>query len=310
MTGGHIRRRSPGSWELRYQVAGTTKTQTVRGTKRDAQRRLRELLTLADQNRHPEDPDRQTVAQWFERWLGIIKSELAAQTYLGYEAAARVHIVPAIGDRLLTRLAPADVQGFYSALSASRLQASTARRICTILSAALNRAVELRLIAISPATPVRKRQPRPETSDAPAVLDRQQCETLLAVVRDSDIYVAVVVGLATGMRRNEILALRWDHVDLAAGEIRVEQSIVHIRGETSRKAPKNGEMRTVTIPAEVVVELRRLRTEQAERLFVLGVRQSGETEVCRRGADGAMPTPRALSSAFERLAKKAGMPSW
>src|SRR4051812_24352656 len=139
---GHIRQRSPGSFELRYQAAGKTKTETFRGNKREAQRRLRELLTLVDQNRHPENPDRLTVAQWLDRWLGIAKGELAAQTHMGYETAVRVHIAPAIGDRLLSRLAPPDVQNFYSVLSAGTIQASTARRICTILSAALNRAVE------------------------------------------------------------------------------------------------------------------------------------------------------------------------
>ena len=50
---GRIRQRGPGSWELRYQVGGKTRTETVKGTKRDAQRRLRELLVLVDQNRHP-----------------------------------------------------------------------------------------------------------------------------------------------------------------------------------------------------------------------------------------------------------------
>ena len=180
MSTGHIRQRSPGSWEIRYRAGGKTKTETVRGGKRDAQRRLRELLTLADQGRHPENPDRLTVAQWLVRWLGIVKPELAAQTHIGYETVVRVHVVPAIGDRQLSRLAPADIQNFYSVLSAGKLQASTARRIATTLNAALNRAVELRLIAISPAAPLRKRQPKPAASDMPAVLDRQQCETLLS----------------------------------------------------------------------------------------------------------------------------------
>lgn len=306
---GHIRARSAGSFELRYRAGNKTKTETFRGTKREAQRRLRELLTLVDQNRHPDDPDRLTVAQWLNRWLGMAKAELAAQTHLGYETAVRVHIAPALGERLLTRLAPADIQNFYSALSAGTIQASTARRICTILSTALNRAVELRLIATSPAAPLRRRQPQPVASTGPMVLDRQQCETLLAAARDCDVYIAVLLGLATGMRRNEILALRWDQVAFDAAEVRVEHSIVHIRGVTSRKAPKNGEARVVTIPPEVVAELRRLKAEQAEGLLRLGVRQDSTTEVCRRGADGVIPTPRALSAAFERLAKRAGMPA-
>jgi hypothetical protein len=60
---------------------------------------------------------------------------------------------------------------------------------------------------------------------------------------------------------------------------------------------------------EVVADLRAIKAEQAEALFRLGVRQDGSTEVCRRGADGYMRTPRALSSAFTTLAKRAGMPA-
>jgi integrase len=267
MTGGHIRQRSPGSWEIRYRVAGKYRTETVHGGKRDAQRRLRELLTLADQGRHPDDPNRLTVAGWLDKWLDIVKPELAVQTHLGYATAVRVHLAPAFDGVLLSRMSPSHVQDFYSRLAASELQASTARRISTILGAALNRAVELRLIATSPAAAISKRQPRPPVSDAPPVLDRQQCEALLAGAHDSDIYIAVLLGLATGMRRGEILALRWRDVDFAGGLIRVEASVFQLSGQTGRKAPKSGEARIVTIASEVVAELRRVKAEQAEQLL-------------------------------------------
>jgi integrase len=304
---GTIRARSRGSWELRYQAAGRTKTETVRGNKRDAQRRLRELLTLVDQNRHPNDPDRLTLRAWLERWLGIIRTEVAAQTWINYEAAARVHIVPALGDRLLTRLAPGDLQNFYSTLGAGKLKASSARRACSILNTALSRAVELRLISANPADAVRKRTPRPDVPGPVAVLDHIQCAALLAAARESDLYAPVLIGLSTGMRRNEILALRWDDIDFAAKEIRVMHSIVHIRGETTRKAPKNGVARTITLPAEAMDELRQLKARQAEGLLHLGVRQTGSTEVCRRGEDGAILSPDSLSYAFGVLARRAGL---
>ena len=306
---GHIRQRSPGSWELRYRAGSKTKTETIKGTKRDAQRRLRELLTLVDQNRHPNDPERLTVAQWLDRWLSTIKAEVAAQTWINCEASIRVHIAPALGDRLLARLAPSDMQEFYTAIGASGLKASSARRVCSILNTAINRAVELRLIAANPADAVRKRMPKREAPVEAAVLDNAQCEALLTAAKSTDLYPPVLLGLATGMRRNEILALRWDHVDFGAEQIVVEQSVVHIRGVTTRKAPKNGQSRIVTVPAGVMAELRRIKIEQAEALLRLGVRQDGSTEVCRRGADGAIRSPYSLSDAFVALVKRAGLPA-
>jgi integrase len=145
---------------------------------------------------------------------------------MGYEAVTRVHFKPALGSILLSRLSPVDVQNFYSAMAAGKLQASTARRICGTLVATLNRAAELRLIASNPADAVRRRQPRAPSTDAPSVLDRAQCEQLLSAARDSDadVYIAVLLGLATGMRRNEILALDWQHVDLERSRSRPRSS--------------------------------------------------------------------------------------
>jgi integrase len=151
--------------------------------------------------------------------------------------------------------------------------------------------------------------PKREAPAPVSVLDNMQCGALLGAAKSTDLYLPVLVAIATGMRRNEILALRWDHVDFDAQEIRVEQSVVYIRGETTRKTPKNGLSRTITVPAEVVGELRRLKTEQAEDLLRLGVRQTGATEVCRRGADGAIRSPYSLSDAFVALAKRAGLPA-
>jgi integrase len=306
---GHIRARSAGSYELRYQADGKTITKTFRGGKREAERELRRLLSLVDNNRHPNDPDRLTVAQWLARWLLIIKPEVAAQTWVNCETAVRVHLIPALGAIQLARLAPGDLQQFYSAIGAGTLMASSARRVCSIFNTAITRAVELRLIAANPGDVVRKRMPRREAPTAIAVLDHLQCAQLLAAARPTDIYAPILTGLATGMRRNEILALQWDHVDLVAGEVHVDESVVHIRGVTTRKAPKNGRSRNITIPAEVVAELRRIRREQAEALLALGVRQDGSTPVCMRGADGTIRSPYSLSDAFTALVKRAGLPA-
>src|SRR6266496_3994525 len=199
---GHIRQRSAGSYELRYRASSSkTITTTFRGGKREAERELRRLLSLVDNNRHPNDPDRLTVAQWLERWLSILKTKIAAQTWIVHEAAVRVHLVPALGAIQLARLAPGDLQQFYGAIGAGRLKASTARQVCKILNIAINRAVELRLISTNPGDAVRKRRPRPEAPTAMAVLDHLQYRHLLAAARPTDLYAPILIGGVTGMRR-------------------------------------------------------------------------------------------------------------
>jgi integrase len=305
---GHIRPRSPGSFELRYRVGAKTVTTTFRGGKRDAERELRRLLRLVDENQHPNDPDRLTLAQWLERWLGQVRGETAPQTHLRYESVCRVHIVPALGEFLLTRVGVSDVQSFYSALaSGTDLSARSRKNISKVLTNALNRAVEQRLIATSPAQALKKRLPRVEQAEM-RVLDQAQSQQLLAFARSDILYPAIFIALATGARRGEILALTWSRVDFDRSSIRISESVEQIASSIRMKPPKSGTFRTVDIGSAVLEELRRLKVEQAEALLALGIRQTTSTLVCCR-PDGAMLTPSQLSDNFRKtLIRKSGLP--
>src|SRR6266404_6369383 len=90
MTAGHIRQRSPGSWELRYTLGvdpatGKRKaaTATVRGSRKDAERELRKRLVAIDKGDRV-DPTKMSVGDWFDRWLLITKPEISPATYEHY----------------------------------------------------------------------------------------------------------------------------------------------------------------------------------------------------------------------------------
>jgi integrase len=304
---GHVRARSPGSYELRYRHNGKTRTSTFRGTKREAERELRRLLLLVDENRHPNDPDRLTVARWLERWLGQVRGETAPGTHVRYESICRVHIAPALGELLLTRLGVSDIQSFYSALAGTDLLARSRKNIQLVLTNTLNRAVEQRLIATSPAQPLKKRMPRVEQTEM-RVLDQAQSQQLLTFARGDILYPAILVALATGARRGEILALTWSRIDFSRSSILITESVEQIGDSIRMKPPKSGTFRTVIVGNTALDELRRLKVEQAEALLALGTRQTGSTLVCCR-PDGAMLTPSQLSDNFRKtLIRKSGLP--
>ena len=118
----------------------------------------------------------------------------------------------------------------------------------------------------------------------------------------------MLIALATGMRRGEVLALRWRNLDLERGILRVVESLEQTKAGLRFKAPKSEKARAVTLPAFAVDELRRLRREQAEELLMLGVRQTGDTLLCAR-ADGEPMQPRSLTHEFTRLvARVKGLP--
>jgi integrase len=93
----------------------------------------------------------------------------------------------------------------------------------------------------------------------------------------------VLIALATGARRGEVLALRWRDVDLDRGAVAIMRSLEETKGGILRfKAPKTERTRPVILPAFAVAELRRHKLEQAEELLALGIRQDENTLLCRR----------------------------
>jgi integrase len=110
--GGHIRPRGPGSWELKYDIGRDPITgrrrvryRTVRGTKREAQRVLRDLLTAVDKGTHV-DPGKLTLGGWLRQWLEEAEHKVSPKTLERYREIVEKHLVPALGSVPLAKLAP------------------------------------------------------------------------------------------------------------------------------------------------------------------------------------------------------------
>jgi integrase len=119
---GHIRDRSPGAFELRYSlgtdpVTGKRRiaTATARGSRKDAEE-LRPLLRAIDTGDHVV-PNLLTVRNWLNRWLEIVRPELAPLTHGRYVEIVHDQLLPAFGNIPLAKLAPAQIQSFYSKLA-------------------------------------------------------------------------------------------------------------------------------------------------------------------------------------------------
>jgi hypothetical protein len=171
---GHIRERSPGAFEIRYALGtdpATGKrriaTATVRGSRKDAEKELRRLLRAVDTGEHV-DPNHMTVREWLTQWLATIKPEISPRSHECYTDIVNNRLAPAFGNLPLVKFAPTHIQKVYTEWSTGGRQdgkdgplAPQSRRLIhRVLSAALNRAVELQLIARNPAQVLRKHCPR------------------------------------------------------------------------------------------------------------------------------------------------------
>jgi integrase len=311
---GHIRERSPGAFELRYSLGtdpATGKrriaTVTVRGKRQEAERELRRLLRTLDTGEHV-DPNRITVREWLATWLDATRPEVAPKSAERYGEIVNNHLAPALGNLQLAKLAPVHIQDAYNGWAsggrrdgkAGGLAPRTRRHIHRILSAALTRAVEQQLIARNPCDAFKKRLPKVERREM-ATLTAEQAQRLLDAIRHNRVYWPVLIALATGMRRGEVLALRWRNADLDRGSLRVVESLEQTKAGLRFKAPKSEKARAITLPAFAIAELRRLKREQAEELLRLGVRQGADTLLFAR-VDGEPMPPRSLTHEFAKVA--------
>jgi integrase len=269
MSAGHIRQRSPGSWEVRYRVDGKVHTRTIKGSKRDAERKLRELLSAADRGEHVERCA-VTVAQYvrdrIDQWHA--SEAIGARSAEQYAVWAATLDQP-LGALPLQRLDTTDVEAWHGRLRTRGLSTRTARSCHGLLDRALRDAVRHKLAARNAA----RDQGYPKGAPAPRAQapNADQVQALLAKL-DDEWRTPVIVALYTGIRRGEMLALKWAAIDLDGAKLQVVEAL----DETSRgiafKAPKTeAGQRTIALPAIVVNTLREQRRRQLEIRLLLGL---------------------------------------
>jgi integrase len=154
----------------------------------------------------------------------------------------------------------------------------------------------MQVLPRNPADAFKKRLPKVERMEM-TTLTAEQSTRLLEALKHTRLYWPVLLALATGMRRGEILALRWRNVEFDHGALRVVESLEQTKAGLRFKGPKTEKARGITLFSFAVDELRRLKRQQAEELLAIGVRQNGDTPVCAP-ADGEPHQPRSLTHEF------------
>jgi integrase len=278
---------------------------TIRGSKREAERELVRILRDVDTG-NLADPGRITLAEYLmDRWLPHIATRVRARTHLRYYQLVNLHVLPRIGAVRLGKVRPAHVQEVVDGMLAAGMAPRTTAQAYRALSAALRQAVRWQLLGVNPAAAIQP--PRPERSPlkppSSATVNR-----VLDAAEGTRLYVPLVLAATTGMRRGEVLALRWESVDLDAGLARVVTSLQLVQGDLRFLDPKTDRARrTVALPAMTVDVLRRHRKDQAERRLLVGEAWQDNDLVIDDG-DGRPLSPDALSRAFYRLVRSLGLP--
>jgi len=309
---GYVRKRGENSWQVAVYVGqdenGKDKYdyRTVHATKKkEADKVALNLANEVAQGRYVS-PNSMTVATLLTRFVESKKPpETRQSTYDFYEKLSRIHLIPDLGDKLAGRLRRSEIRSYYIQKEKAGMSPSTTKHLHETLRAALRQAVEDGDLAENPLEGLKAPNvpPRPMT-----IWTAEQAARFLEMTRDHRLYAAFLLALTTGMRRGEILGLRWQDVNLDAMTLAVEQSFVPTSVGLSVEAPK-------TEAGKRLVDLGELTVEALRKRFIDQVHERQdlkdgfkETGLVFTQVDGQRITPRRYDRQFDLQVKKAGLP--
>jgi integrase len=301
-----------GNYRRRWVQAGTRRS--------DAEKLLAELVKRAHRGETVVS-EKLTLGQYLtERWLPIQETRLRKSTYESYRRNIELHVVPGLGRRKLDQLTPEDIDLFYAALlkngrkkrpgeksPAKGLAPKTVHNIHVMLNKALSDAarkgtVVRNVVALADAPSLQARK-RPEVK----AWEAEQLVVFLDAIEPHRMAPAYFFAAHTGMRRGEVLGVRWRDIDLRDGRVSVRQALVTVNYKMSISDVKTGtSRRTIDIDADVTQVLddwRKLRTEERD-----GVVPAPDDLVFVK-ADGTSMHPDIFSQLFDRTVAKIDVPS-
>ncbi|MDF4254426.1 site-specific integrase [Streptomyces sp. WMMB303] len=297
---GSISQRKNGSYEGRVYVtttSGIRKRVSVYGKTRDE---VREKITrLQDQENQgiPMPDTNMRLDEYLTYWLArVVKVNRRPKTYQGYESVVRVHLVPGLGRKKIRTLRAAEVRTWLARVTSecqcckhgwdeerpepeccaaageccqSLLSRRMVQSIHAVLRNALQNAVREELIVRNVAQLVQVTTPSYDTGKGLSVAEAR---LLLRESADDRLHALYVLALVLGMRRGELLGLRWDAVDLDRETLIVERALQRVNGELTLVAPKTKtSFRTIPLPPVVVKALAEHRERQAQERATAGM---------------------------------------
>ena len=309
---GNIRKRKDGRWEGRFTAGHNPSTgkQVIKSVLGKTQAEVKEKLKKAMEDAQTVDftkNGKYTVGTWLDEWFeNVAKIKVRASSHQTYKGYIDNHIKPNIGNIPIEKLTTMDLQKFYRKLltkgrierieakdQPKGLSAKTVRNINQVISSAMDLAVAQRIIPMNPTNACEL--PRIEHKEMQTI-PAEQLQAFLNEARATGVYEMYYIELATGLRRGELLGLKWQDIDWKNGIIKVRRQVARVDGQI-KEAPlktKNS-YRTVTI-SQQAIEVLKAQKKKTNDAYVFP------------SPNGGPISPDSVNNMLKRVLERAGIP--
>jgi integrase len=304
---GSVYQRADGRWVAQLPLEDGGRKLLYRKTEKETLSALRKALNEQERGVLATGPQ-QTLKTYLTHWLEEVhKPTIRLSTYIKYRKLINTYILPVLGHVRLQKLSPQQVLSLYRQKEKEGLSSKTINAIHGVLHKALDNAVRWNLVSrnvcdlVSPPRIV-----KPEIQP----LTMEQAHKLLKAAHGHRLEVILMLALTTGMRRGELLGLKWGDIDVEKRFLQVRRTLDFYAGyggyvETEPKTAKG--RRKIILPDFVVEALKQHRVQQLELRLKVG-EEWQEQDYVFTSLKGGPLNPRYILKLFDRLLKEAGLP--
>ena len=312
---GNIRKRKDGRWEGRFTAGHDPATgkqifKNVLGkTQTEVKEKLKKALVEAGQVDFAKS-GKYTVGTWMDEWFeNVAKIKVRPSSHQTYKGYIDNHIKPNIGNIPLEKLTTMDLQKFYRKLltkgrverneskeQPKGLSAKTVRNINQVISSAMDLAVAQKIILVNPTNACEL--PKVEHQEMQTI-PAEQLQAFLDEARATGVYEMYYIELATGLRRGELLGLKWQDVDWKNGIIKVRRQVARIDGEIVEaplKTKKSYRAVTISPQAIEVLKQQKAKTKELKDPYIFP------------SPNGGPISPDSVNNMLKRVLERAGVP--
>lgn len=316
MATGNIVERKRGNGEIRYEITVEGERdlltgkrnrvyKTIKGTKKEAKAVMRQMIVDMERGIAVRKSPKK-VSEWLNEWLELYLPNIEGTTRIGYKTKINNYLIPALGDIYLQSLRTEHVQKLINDMMARDLSPKNIRDTYNNINAAMKKAVVLRMIPFNPCEGVAL--PKLKRYKA-KVYDLEMIHKLLSVAENTDMYLPILLCVTAGLRRGELLALRWDNIDFANSILQVRSNMVRGEKDFIIKAPKTESgIRDIHLGKEVMEVLKKERSKYVSDMFSKETNFQNLNFVIRQ-KDGSPIRPDSMSQKWRRFLEDNRLPS-